>query len=158
MSWAEWKAAALNQLFLEFGSTGQPGRITADTIRHGEQAWMTRWNNRVFPAPTNSGHIEQSTLRKQHEKVCSAAGLNYFPFYTFRHTCLTKWSQHMDPYTLAYFAGHSDFATTRRYVHPNMESGRAAMERAGAAWGGHSSGHTPQSTNSAGSEREAVLQ
>jgi len=42
MSWAEWKAGALNQLFLDLGSTGQPGRITADTIRHGEQAWMTK--------------------------------------------------------------------------------------------------------------------
>jgi len=46
MSWAEWKAAALNQLFLELGRTGQPGRITADTIRHGEKAWMTSWKNR----------------------------------------------------------------------------------------------------------------
>lgn len=34
--WAEWKAAALNQLFREQGVTGQPGRITAATIRHGE--------------------------------------------------------------------------------------------------------------------------
>jgi hypothetical protein len=32
----------------------------------------------------------------------------------------------MDPYTLAYVAGHSDFATTRRYVHPNLEHGREA--------------------------------
>ncbi len=46
MSWAEWKAAALNELFLELGGAGQPGRITADTIRHGEQAWMTSWKNR----------------------------------------------------------------------------------------------------------------
>ena len=46
MSWAEWKAGALNQLFLELGNTGQPGRITAHTIRHGEQAWMTNWKNR----------------------------------------------------------------------------------------------------------------
>ena len=36
----------------------------------------------------------------------------------------------MDPYTLAYIAGHSDFATTKRYVHPQMENVRAAMERA----------------------------
>lgn len=36
MSWAEWKAAALNRLFLEQGSSGHPGRITADTVRHGE--------------------------------------------------------------------------------------------------------------------------
>ena len=35
--WAEWKAAELNRLFQEQGSTGQPGRITAATIRHGEQ-------------------------------------------------------------------------------------------------------------------------
>ena len=36
----------------------------------------------------------------------------------------------MDPYTLAYLAGHSDFATTRRYVHPRTETVLAAMERA----------------------------
>jgi len=46
MSWAEWKAGALNQLFLKLGSTGQPGRITPDTIRHSEQAWMTNLKNR----------------------------------------------------------------------------------------------------------------
>lgn len=34
--WAEWRAAALNQLFKEQGVTGQPGRITAATIRHSE--------------------------------------------------------------------------------------------------------------------------
>jgi integrase len=34
-----------------------------------------------------------------------------FPFYTLQHTCLTGWA-------LAYLAGHSDFSTTRRYVHP----------------------------------------
>jgi hypothetical protein len=37
MSWAEWKAGALNQLFLELGNASQPGRITPDTIRHGER-------------------------------------------------------------------------------------------------------------------------
>ena len=40
MSWAEWKAAALNQLFLEQGSSGEPGRITAGTLFHGK-AWGT---------------------------------------------------------------------------------------------------------------------
>lgn len=37
MSWCEWKAAALNKLFLEQGVIGKAGRITADTIRRGEQ-------------------------------------------------------------------------------------------------------------------------
>ena len=36
MSWVDWKAQALNNLFLERGTSGQPGRITAATIRHGE--------------------------------------------------------------------------------------------------------------------------
>jgi hypothetical protein len=35
--WAERKAAALNRLFQEHGATGQPGRITAATVRHGEE-------------------------------------------------------------------------------------------------------------------------
>ncbi len=34
--WCEWKAAMLNRLFREQGVTGQPGRITAATVRHGE--------------------------------------------------------------------------------------------------------------------------
>ena len=35
--WVEWKAENLNRLFQEQGVTGQPGRITADTVRHGER-------------------------------------------------------------------------------------------------------------------------
>jgi hypothetical protein len=64
--------------------------------------------------------------------------------YTFRHTCLTRWAGILDPYTLAYLAGHSDFGTTRRYVHPNLKTAREALERARMAQGGHKSGHTPE--------------
>lgn len=32
-SWAEWKAQELNRLFQEKGVTGQPGKITPETIR-----------------------------------------------------------------------------------------------------------------------------
>jgi hypothetical protein len=35
--WAEWKAASLNKLFEEQGVTGEPGRITPETIRRGER-------------------------------------------------------------------------------------------------------------------------
>lgn len=49
----------------------------------------------------------------------------------------------MDPYTLAYLAGHSDFSTTRRYVHPQVHTINAAMERARTGRGGHKSGHNP---------------
>jgi hypothetical protein len=39
-TWADWKAASLNKLFLEQGKTGRPGRITAETIRHGAKQWV----------------------------------------------------------------------------------------------------------------------
>jgi len=66
-----------------------------------------------------------------------------FTLYTLRHTCLTRWAEHMDPYTLAYLAGHGDFATTKRYVHPQPETVRAAMERVHEAKGGHSAQNRP---------------
>jgi integrase len=80
-------------------------------------------------------------------KACDLAGIERLPLYTFRHTCLTRWSSHMDPYALAYFAGHSDFGTTRRYVHPNMETGRAAMEKAREVQGGYNSGYSAEKTS-----------
>src|SRR5581483_9976497 len=77
-----------------------------------------------------------------HKRACALARVQPFTLYTFRHTCLTRWAAHMDPYTLAYLAGHSDFGMTRRYVHPQADTVRAAMERAQAAGGGHSFGHS----------------
>jgi len=112
----------------------------------------------VFPALTKSGHFEQSTLKKRHGKACDLAGLERVPFYTFRHTCLTRWATHMDPYTLAYFVGHSDFGTTRRYVHPNLETGRAAMERAQEAHGGHRIGHNDETAVSDRKPEAAAIQ
>jgi len=37
VGWHRWKAAAVNRLFEAQGVTGQPGRITAETIKHGEK-------------------------------------------------------------------------------------------------------------------------
>jgi len=122
-----WEHVRASALHIPYGKTANARRSIPLSKRAEAVLEMRRpaaASDWVFAAPTKSGHIEQSSLRKQHKTACTDVGLAYFPFYTFRHTCLTKWSQHMDPYTLAYFAGHSDFGTTRRYVHPNMESGR----------------------------------
>ena len=48
----------------------------------------------------------------------------------------------MDPWTLAYLAGHRDMNITKRYVHPQEQTILAAMEKARVVKGGHSSGHT----------------
>jgi hypothetical protein len=50
----------------------------------------------------------------------------------------------MDPYTLVYLAGHRDFATTKRYVHPQAHTILEAMERARKTADGHSFGHSDQ--------------
>ncbi len=98
----------------------------------------------VFPAPTRSGHIEQFSIKGQHARACTLAGIEHFVPYTCRHTCLTRWASVMDPYVLAYVAGHSDFATTRRYVHPRSETVLAAMQKAREVRGGHNSGHSAE--------------
>jgi integrase len=112
----------------------------------------------VFPALTMSGHIEPSSLKKQHAKAVSEAtrilreetgdperSFAGFELYTLRHTCLTRWAPHMDPWTLAYLAGHRDMNTTKRYVHPQEQTILDAMEKARAAKGGHSFGHNAKS-------------
>jgi len=104
----------------------------------------------VFPAATLSGHIEPSSLKKQHAKAVSEAtrilrketndparAFNAFELYTLRHTCLTRWAPHMDPWTLAYLAGHSNMNTTKRYVHPQEQTILDAMEKARVVKGGH---------------------
>jgi integrase len=111
----------------------------------------------VFPAPTRSGHIEPSSLKKQHLKAIAEATrimregnkrdetkLEAFDLYTLRHTCLTRWAPHMDPWTLAYLAGHRDMNITKRYVHPQVQTIRAAMDRVQGANSGHTSGHTAE--------------
>jgi integrase len=111
----------------------------------------------IFPAQTKSGHIEPSSLKKQHLKAVAEATrilreenekkdgqLAPFELYTLRHTCLTRWAPHMDPWTLAYLAGHRDMNITKRYVHPQEQTIRSAMDRAQAAKGRHTFGHTVQ--------------
>jgi hypothetical protein len=41
-TWPEWKATALNRLFQEQGSIGEPGQITEATIRHGQSTACDR--------------------------------------------------------------------------------------------------------------------
>jgi integrase len=119
----------------------------------------------VFPAQTKSGHIEPSTLKKQHLRAIAEGTrilieetkkkdveLAPFELYTLRHTCLTRWAPHMDPWTLAYLAGHRDMNITKRYVHPQEQTIRTAMERVQEEKGGHTSGHTaPKEDLEAGS-------
>ena len=159
-----WDQVRDDALHLPVGKTENARRTIPLTPRTSAYLAMrssvaeSEW---VFPAGTKSGHIEKFSLKKQHTKACTLAEVPYFVLYTFRHTCLTRWASYMDPFTLAYLAGHSDFSTTRRYVHPQAHTVREAMERARTAQGGHNFGHSDQnaveSLNEAKDDNELIL-
>src|SRR5262249_16549732 len=111
-----------------------------------------------------------SSLKKQHAKAVSEAtrilreetgdtkrSFAGFELYTLRHTCLTRWAPHMDPWTLAYLAGHRDMNITKRYVHPQEQTILDAMEKARGVKGGHSSGHTAETANLAARAESAAI-
>ncbi len=127
-----WEHVRDGAVHVPCGKTSNARRVppltqrAASLLETRRQPGSSPW---VFPAPARSGRMEKSTLKKQHPRACVLAQVPAFTMYDLRHTCLTRWSAHMDPYTLAYLAGHSDFSTTRRYVHPQADTVRAALER-----------------------------
>lgn len=97
----------------------------------------------IFPAPTKTGHISDDSLKKQHAAALKASGIAPFVLYALRHTCLTRWAESgMDTFTLKKLAGHSDIATTGRYVHMSDAGTRKAVEAAWKVHSGHISGHS----------------
>lgn len=96
----------------------------------------------IFPAPTNTGHINADSLKKQHDDAIKAAQIERFVIYSLRHTCLTRWAESgMDVFTLKKLAGHAQISTTMRYIHMSDARAREAVERAWEAQGRHKSGH-----------------
>ena len=53
----------------------------------------------------------------------------------------------MDPWTLAYLAGHRDMNVTKRYIHPQEHTILTAMEKVRGPESGHTFGHTEQLAN-----------
>ena len=102
--------------------------------------------------------MEPSTVKGQHLQACKGDrtgtggpgswNVEPFPLSTFRHTCLPRWARHVDPWTLAHLAGHRDMNITKRYVYPQEQTVRAAMDRAQVANAGHAPGHIAQNWNS----------
>ena len=146
----QWANVRGDCLEIHFGKTGAARRRIPMTQRVAavlEMRRETAESDWVFPAPTKSGHIEPSSLKKGHARALLQGKVSPFPLYTFRHTCLTRWAPYMDPWTLAYLAGHQDMSITKRYIHPQTETIQKAMERAcGAHKIGHSQLETAQRT------------
>lgn len=148
------------ELHIPGGKTKNARRIIPVTdrvkavLRWRQQQFPGQW---VFPAPTKSGHIEQSTLRDRHARANKAAGVATFVPYDLRHTRLTRWAKTMDAFTLMYLAGHGDIATTRRYVHIQADTAREAIAKAHEEENRHKSGHSAAKEEKAWREGDPVI-
>jgi integrase len=99
---------------------------------HGRPA--TGW---VWPAPTKTGHINHSTVKKQHRKALKDSKVLPFVLYSLRHTFLTRLgASGCDVWTLMRIAGHSSISISSRYVHPHADT----IDRAFAALSGETEG------------------
>ena len=77
----------------------------------------------VWSSATRSGHIEPSTLKKQHRNAVRISGVRPFVMYAFRHTFLTRLGEAgCDAWTLARIAGHTSISMSARYVHPSEDA------------------------------------
>jgi integrase len=105
--------------------------------RHWERAGKPAegW---IWTAPTASGHVEPSTIRKQHSKAFKMLGeerihsgeepVRKFVLYSLRHTFLTRLGESgCNVWTLARIAGHSSIGVSAHYVHPSENAVAEAM-------------------------------
>jgi integrase len=140
-----WENGRHGTLLVTHGKTKAARRMLPMTPRV-RALLETRWEAAgkpsegfVWPAPTKSGHLEPSSLKKQHVKAVKLSKVRPFVLYSLRHTFLTRLgASGCDAWTLARIAGHSSIAISARYVHPSEDAVLTAMARLG----GHNSGHT----------------
>jgi integrase len=140
-----WTNGRNGTLLVTHGKTAAARRVLPMTPRV-RAILENRWERGARPlegwiwtAPTLSGHVEPSSLKKQHRKALRLAGVRPFVLYSLRHTFLTRLGESgCDAWTLARIAGHSSITISSRYVHPSEDAVLSAMSRLG----GHKTGHS----------------
>jgi integrase len=75
----------------------------------------------IFPAPSKTGHISHSSLKKAHAKAVKLSSVEPFLLCSLRHTFATRLatSPGMDAWTLCKIMGWSSLAVAMRYIHPD---------------------------------------
>ncbi len=150
-----WLNGRNGALLVMHGKTAAARRVLPMTLRV-RSVLESRWDAAgkpeegwVWLAPTRSGHVEPSSLRKQHSKAFvtiadeakkrDARPVRPFVLYSLRHTFLTRLGESgCDVWTLARIAGHAAINISARYVHPSEDAVLDAISRLG----GHKIGHT----------------
>jgi integrase len=154
-----WANGRHGTLLVTHGKTAAARRVLPMTPRV-RSILETRWDLAAKPAegwiwtaPTRSGHVESSSLKKQHAKTFKTLRqeaakndekpVRPFVLYSLRHTFLTRLGESgCDAWTLARIAGHSNMSMSSRYVHPSEDAVLSAMSRLG----GHKIGHSEKQT------------
>jgi integrase len=98
--------------------------MTARVRRILEERWLNADKSTVgwvFPAPSKTGHITHSSLKKAHPKAVKLSAAEPFLLYSLRHTFATRLatSPGMDAWTLCKIMGWSSLAVAMRYIHPD---------------------------------------
>ena len=146
-----WPNGRNGALLVAHGKTAAARRVIPMTQRI-RVVLESRWNDAgrpeegwIWPAPTRTGHVEPSSLRKQHAKTLKLSSVRPFVLYSLRHTFLTRLGESgCDAWTLARIAGHTSIAISTRYVHPSEDSVLSAVERLGGHKIGDSQNESPQ--------------
>ena len=161
-----WRSGRYGTLSVTHGKT-PAARRTIPMSARVRFILETRWEivgkpieGWLWPAPTKAGHVDHSSLKKQHTRAFRLANaaieernkrngtkereIKPWVLYSFRHTFLTRLGQSgCDAWTLARIAGHSSIAISSRYVHPSEDAVSNAMSRLG----GHNIGHSENKTD-----------
>ena len=156
-----WANGRQGTLLITHGKTAAARRVLPMTPRV-RNILETRWESAGKPlegwawaAQTLSGHIESSSLKRQHKRVFKTLSkqaqennqkpIRRFVLYSLRHTFLTRLGESgCDAWTLARIAGHGDIRISARYVHPSEDAVLTAMSRLG----GHKTGHSDNQVES----------
>jgi integrase len=150
-----WTNGRYGTLLVTHGKTNAARRVLPMSPRV-RNVLETRWEHAgkpeedwVWPAPTRSGHLEASSIKKQHAKALKASKVRPFVLYSLRHTFLTRLGESgCDAWTLARIAGHSSVAMSTRYVHPSEDAVLLAVGKLG----GHKIGHSAETAILEGSD------
>lgn len=131
------------KLLVRHGKTAAARRELPMTLRVRallEARWETTGrpaDGWIWPAPTKNGHIDHSSLKKQHRNALRFSGVRPFVIYSLRHTFATRIAPHVDAWTLCKVTGWSSLSVAMRYIHPSEERVLSAF----SSLGGHNSGH-----------------
>jgi integrase len=121
---------------------------------HNAEQPMEGW---VFPGPTKSGHINHSSLKKQHLKALRLAGVRPFLLYSLRHSFATRIAPHVDAWTLCKIMGWSSLSVAMTYIHPSEDRVLAAFAEPQLIQGGDKSRDNDKTSGPGAQITDAII-